>query len=123
MFLRKAALRPVPPYAVVQESFVAELEDDLGEEGEELQEKLDRAYRELDRRQPALAAFLAAELAMGDDELIQSLGYFLSITIYLLFGEAFPRRLREVSEEMIHMASEMLAVDEQLRADDPSEIF
>lgn len=123
MFFRKAAIRSVPGYAVVETHHVEELEDFLAGDESTLQEKLDGGFRDLDRRQPALGAYLARELSGGVDELVQSLGYFLSVTVYLAFAEAFPKRLQELDDDAVRMASEMLAVDEELRAADPAEML
>lgn len=121
MFLRKAALRPVPTYAVVGAHFIELIEESFDDE--ELQQLLDTGFRDLDNRQPALATFLAEQLADGTDELVQSLGYFLSVTIYLAFREAFPRRLSEIDVRGVQIAAETLAVDEQIRANDPTEVL
>jgi len=121
MFLRKAALRPVPRDAVVGEHFVQLVEAQLDAHEDDLQGVLDRGYAELDRRQPALSDWLAEQLADGNDELVQSLGYFLVITVYMAFREAFPTRLEEVDERSLQLALETLSVDEELRANDPTE--
>lgn len=121
MFLRKAALRPVPRHAVVDEHFVQLVEAQLDAHEDDLQGVLDRGYAELDRRQPALSDWLAEQLAHGNDELVQSLGYFLVITVYMAFREAFPTRLEEVDERSLQLALETLSVDEELRANDPTE--
>lgn len=123
MFLRKAALRPVPTHAIVDEQSVEAIEETLGDAEESLQQTLDRGYAELDRKQPALAGWLADEVSERADELVQSLGYFLAVTVYLAFAEAFPRRLREVDGGALQMALDTLAADEELRANDPSEIL
>lgn len=123
MFLRKAALRPVPDHAVVPPHTVDSLERSLDADETKLQDRLDGGYRELDRRQPALAAFLAEELGTVRDELVQSLGYFLTVTVYLAFKEAFPTRLHEVDAGSLTMALETLTADEELRANDPDEIL
>ena len=78
LFVRKAALRPVPPWAVVDENAIGAVEDSLGDDSDEggteseLQSALDAAYREMDRLQPALARFLAEEVAEREDDLAQS---------------------------------------------------
>ncbi|MEZ4340350.1 MAG: hypothetical protein R3B82_27320 [Sandaracinaceae bacterium] len=123
MFFRKAALRPVPPWAVVDEMALDNLEASLGEDDEGLQEVLDAGYREMDRLQPHLAEWLAAEVSSEADELAQSVGYFLVVTVYLAFREAFPTRLDEVDEAALHIALETLEVDEELRAADPTEVL
>ena len=123
MFLRKAALRPVPSHALVDEHAIEAVEQSLESSEDELQATLDTGYRELDRRQPALATWLAEQVSGGEDELAQSLGYFLVVTVFLAFREAFPSRLREVDDEALRMALDTLEADEQLREDDPSEVF
>ena len=122
-FVRKAALREVPGHAVVDEVALAGVEEALGEEGEELQASLDASYREMDRRQPALAAWLAEQVSGRNDELVQSLGYFLVVTVYMAFREAFPTRLGEVSASQLALVIQTLAADEELRADDPTEVL
>ena len=123
MFLRKAALRPVPPYAVVSSDVIESVEATLEEDDAALQDTLDRGYADLDRRQVALGTWMAEKLALSSDELVQSLGYFLTVTIYLAFREAFPTRLEEVDQGAIDIANAMLEVDEELRASDPTEIL
>lgn len=123
MFLRKAALRPVPRWAIVDEDVIASVEASLEDDEKNLQESLDRGYSELDRLQPTIALWMADELSRMGDELVQSVGYFLSVTVYLAFREAFPTRLREVDEGMLRIAEATLTADEELRAEDPLEIL
>lgn len=123
MIIRKAALRPVPTYAVVQSHTIHGVEAELDDGQESLQDCLDRAFGELDRKQPALAEWLSDELARTRDELVQSLGYFLTVTVYLAFRDAFPTRLHPVDESALAMARDTLAADEELRAADPTEIL
>ena len=123
MFLRKAALRPVPRHAVVDDHVIDVLEQSLDADESGLQDALDRGFGELERRQPALGAYLSGELAGARDELVQSLGYFLAVTVYMAFRDAFPTRLSAVGEDDLAMAQTTLEVDEQLRAEDPTEIY
>jgi len=123
VFLRKAALRPVPRWAIVDEEAIATVEASLEDDDTNLQESLDRGYSELDRLQPTIAIWMADELSRMRDELVQSVGYFLSVTVYLAFREAFPTRLREVDEGMLQIAEATLTADEELRAEDPMEIL
>ena len=58
MFVRTAALRPVPSYATVEDRWVQVVEQSLDDDEEKLQELLDRGFRELDARQPAVAQCL-----------------------------------------------------------------
>jgi len=123
VFLRKAALRPVPRWAIVDEEAIATVEASLEDDETNLQESLDRGYSELDRLQPTIALWMADELSRMSDELVQSVGYFLSVTVYLAFREAFPTRLREVDQGMLQIAEATLTADEELRAEDPMEIL
>jgi hypothetical protein len=122
-FVRKAALRDVPPHAVVDDVAIQGVEEQLGEEGDELQQTLDGTYREMDRKQAALAAYLAEQVSGRADDLAQSLGYFLVVTVYMAFREAFPTRLGEVDETSLKLAIDTLAADEELRANDPAEMM
>ncbi len=123
VFLRKAALRPVPKYAVVEAQAIEAVEQALEDDEESLQEALDTGYRDLDRRQPVLAGWLAEEVAHRADEMAQSLGYFLAVTVFMAFREAFPTRLGEVDEGALQIALDTLEADEELRADDPLEVL
>jgi hypothetical protein len=123
VIIRKAALRPVPKWAVVEAHTIHEVESELDEGDDSLQDTLDRAFSELDRRQPVVAEWLADQLAQTRDELVQSLGYFLSVTVYLAFRDAFPTRLHGVDESGLRMARETLSADEEIRAADPTEIL
>lgn len=122
-FVRKAALRDVPRHAVVDDVAIQAVEDQLGDEGDELQQTLDGTYREMDRKQPAMAQWLAEQVSGRNDDLAQSLGYFLVVTVYMAFREAFPTRLDEVDETNLKLAIDMLAADEELRANDPTELM
>jgi hypothetical protein len=129
LFVRKAALRPVPPWAVVDENAIGAVEDSLGDDSDEggteseLQSALDAAYREMDRLQPALARFLAEEVAEREDDLAQSVGYFLVVTVHMAFREAFPTRMKEIDQNALEMAIATLDADEELRKDDSAEMM
>ncbi len=123
MILRKAALRPVPAHAVVDTHTLHAMESALDDEEESLQDILDRGFNDLDRRQPAVAQHLADHLARTADELVQSLGYFLVVTVHMAFREQFPTRLVEVDEAALDIARATLAADEELRANDPTEVL
>jgi hypothetical protein len=122
-FVQKAALRPVPRHAVVDEVAIQGVEEQLGEEGDDLQDALDATYREMDRKQVALAQYLSEQVSSRSDDLAQSLGYFLVVTVYMAFREAFPTRLDEVDEISLKLAMDTLAADEELRANDPAEVM
>ena len=122
-FVKKAALRPVPKWAVVDDVALGGVESTLSDESDQLQDTLDAAYREMDRRQPALAGWLGGEVSGRSDDLAQSLGYFLIVTVYMAFREAYPTRLGEVTEAELTDARDMLAADEELREGDAAEMM
>ncbi|MFK7991806.1 MAG: hypothetical protein AB8I08_37660 [Sandaracinaceae bacterium] len=123
MFVRKAALRPVPRYAVVDDFALDALEDALGAEEDDLQRALDDGYRDMDRLQPDLAAWIASQVSSRDDELAQSVGYFLAVSVFLAFREAFPTRLGPVDASSLALAVDTLDTDVELRANDPTEVM
>lgn len=95
----------------------------LDDDDDRLQESLDRGYHDLDSRQPAIAEYASVVLSGVGDELIQALGYFLTVTVYLAFREAFPTRMALASEDDVTMAAATVEADEELRADDPDEVM
>ncbi len=113
----------MPPYALVDSHVLEHLEASLDTADDSLQDLLDRSFTELDRRQGALAEWLADILARTRDELVQSLGYFLAVTVYMAFREAFPTRLTEVDPNGLGIARATLSADEELRAADPAEVL
>jgi hypothetical protein len=121
VFFRKAAIRPIPRYAVIERRVIDEVERELEGESLVLQNKLDRLYNQLGQRQPVLSDFLSSELGEIEDELAQSLGYFLIAAVHMTFTEAFPNRLDEVDDDALSLALATLSTDEELRALDPLE--
>lgn len=122
LFVRKAALRPVPRHAVIEERVVVELEEQLDDDSA-LQELLDSAFRDMDRVQPVLSRWLAEKVSSPSDDLAQSLGYFLVVTVYLAFRDAFPSRLAVVDETALSLAQATFDADEELRRNDPTEVL
>ena len=122
MILSRAALRPVPQFARVGGDAIEAIEQALDDGDEDLQAFLDQHHHHLERRQPALSAWLADELATVRDELVQSLGYFLLVTVYMAFAEAFTTRLTEIDLLGLEVAEQSLQVDQELRANDPHRI-
>jgi len=121
VFFRKAALRPVPSFATVDNRYVQSMEQSLDDDDEKLQEALDRGYHDFDSKQPAVAAHAGSILSTLNDELVQALGYFLTVTVYLSFREAFPTRLTTASEDDVSIAEATIEADEEIRANDPDE--
>jgi hypothetical protein len=116
MWVRGAAIRPVPPYAVVGRDMLDNVEEELADGGLGAKSELDDAFERFERTQPALAQRAADILARPLDETALALGYFLTIAVWLAFERSFGARLSEVSEEEQAAADAALELEEQLRA-------
>lgn len=125
MWVRGAAIRPVPPFAVVARDVLERVEDELADNGLGTKSELDDAFERFERTQPALAQAAAEILARPLDETALALGYFLTIAVWLSFEKAFGSRLAQVSEEERVASDQALELEEQLRAthsDEPLEL-
>jgi hypothetical protein len=121
MWVRGAAIRPVPPYAVVGRDVLDAVEDELAASGVSTKSDLDDAFGRFERTQPALAAQVAHVLSRPLDETALALGYFLTIAVWLAFERAFASRLREVADSELEAAEAALKLEEELRAAHASE--
>jgi hypothetical protein len=124
-WVRGAAIRPVPAYAVVPPATLASVERELARDEDKAQRDLDRAFRRFEATQPTLANRMGDILAKPIDETALALGYFLSIAIWLAFDRAFSGRLEEVTEDALHATEAALTLEEELRAshaDEPLEL-
>jgi hypothetical protein len=125
MWVRGAAIRPVPPYAVVGRDVLDAVEDELASSssrgGVSTKSDLDDAFGRFERTQPALAANVAQVLSRPLDETALALGYFLTIAVWLAFERAFASRLREVADSELEAAETALKLEEELRATHASE--
>lgn len=125
MWVRGAAIRPVPQHAVVAREILERVEDELANNGLGAKTELDDAFERFERTQPALAQQAAEILARPLDETALALGYFLTIAVWLAFERAFGARLAEVSEDERAAADAALELEEELRAshtDEPLEL-
>jgi hypothetical protein len=116
MWVRGAAIRPVPSYAVVDRDVLDHVEDELAESGMKEKSDLDDAFGRFERTQPALAQSAAGVLSRPLDETALALGYFLTIAVWLAFERAFGARLAEVTDDELRAASSALELEEELRA-------
>ena len=118
MWVRGAAIRPVPPYAVVPREVLESVEEELAAGGVSASEKseLDAAFSRFEHTQPALSQLAAHVLAENLDETALALGYFLTISVWLAFERAFGARLEQVTEEALAAAESSIALEEELRA-------
>ncbi|MFO0741748.1 MAG: hypothetical protein U0270_37980 [Labilithrix sp.] len=116
MWVRGAAIRPVPPHAIVAREVLERVEDEFAGNGLGAKSELDDAFERFERTQPALAQQAAEILARPLDETALALGYFLTIAVWLAFERAFGSRLAQVTEEERAAADEALTLEEELRA-------
>jgi hypothetical protein len=116
MWVRGAAIRPVPQYAVVARPVLDDIEEELAENGLSPKSDLDDAFSRFERTQPALAQQAADILSRPLDETALALGYFLTIAVWLSFERAFAARLAEVTESELEAAKSALDLEEELRA-------
>jgi len=116
MWVRGAAIRPVPPYAVVSRAVLADVERALGEEGAVADSELEQWFEKFEKTQPEVAAHINRVLSRPLDETALALGYFLSVAVWLAFDRAFRARLKAVSEDALNAAEAAITLEEELRA-------
>ncbi|KYF67485.1 hypothetical protein [Sorangium cellulosum] len=121
MWVRRAAIRPVPSYAQVPARVLSEIEDQLAEDDDDSRKQLDDAFTRFEQTQPALADRISTVLSGPLDETALALGYFLTLAIWLAFDELFGQDLDEVTETALTGVEESLNLDEQIRLHDPAE--
>ena len=124
MWVRGAAIRPVPRYAVVDAGSLEQIERELADDSARAREALDQAFARFESTQPYLADTICRLLAKPLDEPALALGYFLSISIWLAFERTFSEaRLREVSQDALTATEEAIQLEEELRAAQGDEPF
>jgi len=121
VWVRRAAIRPVPAFAQVPLRALGAVEDELGEDDEQARARLDEAFARFERTQPALADRISTALNGPLDETALALGYFLTLAIWLAFDRVFRGDLGEVTETALAGVEEALQLDEQIRLSDPAE--
>ncbi|MET0591183.1 MAG: hypothetical protein ABW133_00685 [Polyangiaceae bacterium] len=121
VWVRRAAIRPVPLYARLPPGVLSEIETDLADEDEIARDRLDSAFTRFEATQPAIAERVASALGQPIDETALALGYFLTLAIWLAFERNFEERLAEVHSEELAAAEQSLVLDEELRRVDPAE--
>jgi len=124
MWVRGAAIRPVPGYAVVDARTLETIESELADDSPRARGELDGAFARFEATQPRLADVLSDVLAKPLDETALALGYFLSISVWLAFERTFGEaRLREVTGDAIAATEEAIKLEEELRAAHGDEPF
>ena len=120
MWVRRAAIRPVPTYAQLPLRALSIAEEQLGED-EDARARLDAAFTRFEKTQPALANLISNALPDSLDQTALALGYFLTLAIWLAFDDTFGTELTEISETALAGVEESLQLDEQIRLSDPAE--
>jgi hypothetical protein len=115
VFVENVAFEPVPDYARVQPDVLREVRSRLLREPS-LAAALDAAFVAIERRQPAIANFIAHDLAGIDAASAQGVAYFLAMLVVLAFEEAFGRRLGCVDLGDLTWSLDRLLADGELRA-------
>ncbi len=124
MWVRGAAIRPVPKYAIVDAAALEQIERGLADESPEARSELDGAFARFESTQPELSDAVSQVLSRPLDETALALGYFLSIAVWLAFERTFgPARLREVSRDALRATEEAIKLEEELRAAHGDEPF
>ncbi|MFO0586255.1 MAG: hypothetical protein U0441_01885 [Polyangiaceae bacterium] len=121
MWVRRAAIRPVPPFAELSARTLTEVEDQLSEDDDAARSRLDEAFTRFEETQPVLANRISAALSRPVDETALALGYFLTLAVWLAFDAAFHGEIENVTETALTGVEESLQLDEQLRLADPAE--
>lgn len=114
MLVTPGAIEPIPAFAIVDDSALRTVLQRVTR-GESMRRELDAAFRQLETRQPALAELMAGELAELDGPAEQAIGYFLFLTIYMTFEQAFGARLGTVTHTQLDATFERLLTDSEVR--------
>ncbi|MBK6517104.1 MAG: hypothetical protein IPM79_20360 [Polyangiaceae bacterium] len=125
MWVRRAAIRPVPAYAKVPEGVLSRLEDDLSADVDDVEDASDlmnEALERFERDQPILADHMSERVGRYKKEPVVGVGYFLMIAVYLAFERAFPGEIDAIDETSLKSVEEALALDEEIRRVDPAEV-
>ncbi len=124
MWVRGAAIRPVPRYAVVDAATLEQIERELADDSPRARGELDGAFARFETTQPHLADAISHVLSKPLDDTALALGYFLSIAIWLAFERTFGEaRLREVTPDAIDATEQAIKLEEELRAAQGDEPF
>jgi hypothetical protein len=124
MWVRGAAIRPVPRFAVVSASTLDQVEIELADDSARAREELDAAFNRFESTQPHLADAVSQLLSRPLDETALALGYFLSIAIWLAFERTFGApRLREVTPDALKATEDAIDLEQQLREAQGGEPF
>jgi hypothetical protein len=115
VFVEPCALPPVPDYARVDDDILNNVRARLVGGTGSVRSALDRAFRAMEQKQPAIASFVAHDLADVEEPAAQGIGYYLAVLVVCAFEEAFGRRLACVELSDLHGALDCLIADGEVR--------
>jgi len=122
VWVRRAAIRPVPAFAQVPAHVLGKIEDELSEDGDATRAELDKAFERFEATQGPLSERISEALGKLKDETALALGYFLTLAVWLGFERTFEDELGEVSALGLSGVEESLTLDEEIRIADPAEV-
>lgn len=118
VFVERVAFAAVPGYARVSADAVAAVRARLLSQlnaPPTTQVRLDAAFRSLEERRPALAAFIAEELANVEEPGAQAVAYFVAMLVVGAFEEQFGPRLSAMQLSDLNQAMAALIADGEVR--------
>jgi hypothetical protein len=136
VWVRGAAIRPVPKYAIIDRGVLNRIESELANssppessssaaEGGDEPDIANRYFQEFEKSQPDLSRHVADVLSRRLDATAISLGYFLTLALWLAFHRTFGERLGRVTSDAIQAHGAALDLERTLRAErahDPLEL-
>lgn len=123
MWVRKSAIRPVPSFARIHAGIVEKVRQGLISEGLDSQAQLDQAYDDFESTQFVLAEYVGTVLNRPLGDAILALGYFLSLSIWMIFDSYQGSALRTIGKDELASTKQLFALDETLRESEPHEVL
>jgi hypothetical protein len=117
MWVRGAAIRPVPPYALVRRETLERVSLRLRRSHEIFAE----AAKTFDLEQPHLATQVRRVLERPLDETVRAVGGLVAVTVWTAFRESFGTRLLLLTREAVLATEESLKLEEELRREHAEE--
>jgi hypothetical protein len=117
MWVRGAAIRPVPSFATVDRATL----ERVARHVKESPERFGETVRTFETEQPHLAAAIRRVLERPLDETVRSVGSLVVVTLWAAFREMFASRLRTLTREDMQATEESLKVEEELRREHAEE--
>ena len=121
MWVRTAAIRPVPLHAELPLEELQRVESWISSEDDPVEPRLNELFERFENEQPALAEHVGESFGDSPDQVAIALGYFLATVIWLAFEWKFGKRLQRLEEQDLISVTELLSLDQQLRGADPWE--